>query len=160
MPIIVASSNVFRRELSSYLLIEAGYTVYEASDSVALAQYLDDVEPELVILDHWLNGTTEADPVQQVRQCCGAPILALTTRAIDSAGTVPFATPTDDLLIWPYQSDELLSRVASLHRRRHSASRREQQRSLPFGEPTSIPGTRIEASNRLQHVEPARPDFD
>jgi DNA-binding response OmpR family regulator len=160
MPIIVASSNVFRRELSSYLLIEAGYTVYEASDSASLGQYLEAIEPELVILDHWLNGTAEADPVQNVRQRCGAPILALTTRAFDTVGTVPFTTPTDDLLVWPYQSDELLSRVASLHRRRHSATSRDQQRPLPFGEHASIAGTRIEATNRLQHAEPARPDFD
>jgi two-component system, OmpR family, response regulator len=160
MPIIVASSNVFRRELSSYLLIEAGYTVYEASDSTTLIECLDDVEPELVILDHWLNGAVEADPVQQVRQTCSAPILALTTRAFDAAGSVPFATPTDDLLIWPYQSDELLSRVASLHRHRHSAPRRDQQRPWSFSDHADIPGTRIEATNRLQYAEPARPDFD
>ncbi|MCG8351128.1 MAG: hypothetical protein MI924_25440, partial [Chloroflexales bacterium] len=51
MPIIVASNNVFRRELSSYILTEAGYTVYEAHNDTVLMNYLQYVQPALVLFD-------------------------------------------------------------------------------------------------------------
>lgn len=51
MNIIVASNHLFCRELSSYLLDQAGYTVYEASDSTALLDILCQIPIHLVLLD-------------------------------------------------------------------------------------------------------------
>lgn len=117
MPIIIASSNVFRRELSTFILGEAGYKVYEASDSATLLSLIEDINPSLVILDHWFGGLEASNLAQSIRRRTQVPILTLITRAVLAGdGTLLQGSP-GEYLIWPYQSDELLSRVVALCRR-------------------------------------------
>jgi DNA-binding response OmpR family regulator len=110
MEIIVASSNLFRRELSSFILSEAGYTVHEATDSTTLFRCLQVLRPDLIVLDTRLGGMHTSDIARYVRQHGqGVPIVLLTnttTRSEFEAG--------DGLLTWPYQAEELLSRVRGL----------------------------------------------
>jgi DNA-binding response OmpR family regulator len=110
MDIIVASSNLFRRELSSFILSEAGYTVHEVSTRKALVRSLDQLQPALILLDNDMNGNGEKDLVQDIRQRAGSvPLMLLTI------GSVSFAAHTfDDYLKWPYQAEDLLVRVQKL----------------------------------------------
>jgi two-component system OmpR family response regulator len=120
MDIIVAISNVFRRELSSFILSEAGYTVYEASDSTMLLDYLHCTHPQLVLLDAQFVGADSAELTRQIRQDQAVPIMVLTKRSSLSECSRPMFE-SDDYLDWPYQAEELLSQVdALLHRNSNS----------------------------------------
>lgn len=123
MEIIVASGHLFRRELSSFILSEAGYTVLEASDRTALLQYLERRCPDLLVLDVQLRGLNSQDlehSIQQREQ--NIPIILLTTQrhtngngkselAVDVQIDAPSAP--GDYITWPYQAEDLLSHVAN-----------------------------------------------
>jgi DNA-binding response OmpR family regulator len=113
MEIIVAISNVLRRELSSFLLSEAGYTVYEASDRSMLLRFLDKTHPAMILLDAHLNGEDCTELVQHIRQMYPIPIMLLTRdAALCSCSSLPL--PGDDCLDWPFQADDLLAHVGAL----------------------------------------------
>jgi DNA-binding response OmpR family regulator len=111
--IIVASSNLFRLELSAYLLSEAGYIVHEARDAEALLHELEHSVPSLIVLDKQLDGSQPA-LLDKLLQRAGARVLVI--------GDV---RPTDlqalqarggDTIGWPYQNEDLLARAAALQR--------------------------------------------
>lgn len=124
MNIIVASSNIFRRELSCFILSEEGYIVHEASDSAALLQYLGSVQPDLVLLDTRLGGMRYEDAVRTIRQYdTSVPIMILTASSSLLDTSAPGTMPGDALLTWPYQADDLLAHVQMLVRRLPSPTR-------------------------------------
>lgn len=128
MDIIVASSNLFRRELSSFLLSEAGYTVHEVSTRKALVRSLEQLQPALILLDNDMNGNGEKDLVQDIRQRAGrVPLMLLTI------GSVSLAAHTfDDYLKWPYQAEDLVAQVQKLLCRfTHSSAPTVHQASVP-----------------------------
>lgn len=123
MRIIVASSNVFHRELSSFILSEAGYTIYECSDGATFLQYVNQVQPDMVLLDTRLSGGDTLDFARQARQQSGVPIMFLTNSSFTGALQTLFACG-DDYLVWPYQPEDLLAHVDALlhHRPVHVAA--------------------------------------
>jgi DNA-binding response OmpR family regulator len=124
MNIIVASSNIFRRELSCFILSEEGYTIHEANDSAALLQYLDSVQPDLILLDTRLGGMSYEDAVRYIRKHeTRVPIMILTASSslLDTSG--PGNIVGDALLTWPYQADDLVARVHTLVRGFSGANR-------------------------------------
>jgi DNA-binding response OmpR family regulator len=124
MNIIVASSNIFRRELSCFILSEEGYVVHEASDSDALLQYLDSVQPDLVLLDTRLGGMRYEDAVRYIRQHnTSVPIMILTARTALYDTHTPSTIVGDALLTWPYQADDLVAHVHTLVRGFSSSAR-------------------------------------
>ena len=115
MPIIVASNNVFRRELSSYILSEAGYTVYEAHNDAVLLSYLDHVQPALVLFDIVLAEANNFDLIYQIRQLRSVPILFIAKEAMLTKAHALVDNKADYVLSWPYQAEDLLARVRVLH---------------------------------------------
>lgn len=113
MQIIVASSNVFHRELSSFILSEAGYSVHEFSDSTTLLEQIAQIQPDLVLLDVRLEGPSSLDVAQQIRQRTAAPIMFLTNGTL----SIPIQVLNnygDAHITWPYQPDDLLAHVHAL----------------------------------------------
>lgn len=112
MHIVVASANIFRRELSSYVLSEAGYTLSEVTSITSLMHSLRNHKLALIVLDTQL----EPDPALlygAVRRLSSAPILWLGDHgliwSLISADSQPSAA-----LAWPYRADELTQQVATL----------------------------------------------
>jgi DNA-binding response OmpR family regulator len=123
MDIIVASSNLFRRELSSFILSEAGYTVHEVSDIAALKQSLDHVRPAMILLDMRLGSTSSEEITRYIRQRDNKVLILVLTNKSSLLGSVSLATHIGDAhLDWPYQADDLLARVRHLLRRFSSTS--------------------------------------
>lgn len=111
MHVIVASSNVFRRELTSYLLSEAGYIVHEARDGAALQACLQSVQPVLLLLDGWLVGSESVDLDRLLQQIRPTPVLAMVSDSAVRGTGRWLQLYSDDLLHWPYQPEELMERV-------------------------------------------------
>lgn len=119
MHIIVASSNVFYRELSSFILSEAGYAVHECHDAEAILRCITQFEPDMVLLDARLAETSSSEVMGCLRQHTGVPIMLIISAA--SKGTLQaLAAWGDDQVAWPYQPEDLLDHVqALLHRPSH-----------------------------------------
>lgn len=107
MQIIVATKNIFRRELTSYTLIEAGHDVREISEHAQLAQYVVREQPALIIADATIAGLDTF--LQIVRQQSMVPVLWLGRD--DAPRNVGSGV---GYLDWPYRPDELLSAVIRL----------------------------------------------
>lgn len=112
MQIVVASGNIFRRELSIFVLSEAGYKVGEAHDAAALLELLAGAQPLLLVVDALLGRANLGELYRQVRERSQAPLLWIASDATD-APALP-DSPRDDWVIWPYNPDDLLRRIASL----------------------------------------------
>lgn len=112
MRITVGSSNIFRRELTSFTLTEAGYAVAETSDLPALLESLADTPPLVIVVDAQL-GREAGRVLEAVRLRSQAPILWIAEAALARSLVLVDARPAD-ALPWPYPADELLARVALL----------------------------------------------
>jgi DNA-binding response OmpR family regulator len=109
--IIIASSNLFRLELSAYLLSEAGYAVIEAESPEALLRAVDDAPPSLIVFDSQLDG---GDPslLHTLLQRAVAPVLVL--GEVHAADLPALQAGGGDSIGWPYQNDDLVARAAVL----------------------------------------------
>ena len=112
MGIIVASSNLFRLELSAYLLTEAGYTVHEVHSADALLHAIEGGSPSLIVLDSRLDNTGARSLLGALLQRASAPVLVL-------GGLQPTELQTlrdrgGDAIGWPYQNDDLVARAQAL----------------------------------------------
>jgi DNA-binding response OmpR family regulator len=111
MDIIVASNNLFRRELSSYVLSEASYQVHEASTTSNLLEVLHEQPAALILLDSGLDQALSL-LIDRIRELSNAPILWLHNKSGDHETAVALAE--DGALHWPYNPNELVRRVHGL----------------------------------------------
>lgn len=112
MLIVVASGNIFRRELSSYILGEAGYEICEARTVEGLLSHLRARRPDLLLIDLQLEAGDPVAIVRAVRHVSAAPIIWIT----DQLG--PRQPPRAEqgqagLISWPFRGDELAAAVAA-----------------------------------------------
>jgi hypothetical protein len=106
MAIIVASNNIFRRELTSYTLIEAGYVVREVTSLRDLKLLLQQHASTLLIADSSIGQPAEI--AQALDQVIVAPLIWIGRYE---------QNPAPELaawLDWPYQPNELLDLVTLL----------------------------------------------
>jgi DNA-binding response OmpR family regulator len=109
MQIIVASRNIFRRELSSYVLSEARYLVHEVASIGELVAQLGQVNPLLLVIDIGL-GENVTDLLRQVCAPSAVPILWLRS---DPDAPLPLQSDAH-VLDWPFRHDELIQRVGRI----------------------------------------------
>ncbi len=112
MHIIVASSNVFYRELSSFILSEAGYAVHECQDAEAILHCIAQYQPDMVLLDARLAETSNSELIGCIRQHTGMPVMLIINAASKSTLKVP--AWGDAQVAWPYQPEDLLDHVHAL----------------------------------------------
>jgi DNA-binding response OmpR family regulator len=125
MCIVVASNNIFRRELTSYTLIEAGHTVREVHTLEQLQHVLERETPIVIVVD-----TTIAEPdvvSAVVRRYTTAPLLWLGRPVITYSNGNALA-----YVNWPYRSDELLASIMRLGERSVAAA----SPSMALNQPT------------------------
>lgn len=108
--IIVASTNIFRRELASYLLAEAGYRVGEARDLPALLTLSEATEVRAVVVDVQLEAVELPAIRHAIRGVSAVPILWLIEP--DQAATI--APAGSELAASPYAPGELVARLERL----------------------------------------------
>jgi DNA-binding response OmpR family regulator len=114
MHIVVASANIFRRELSVYVLGEAGHQVSEAYDIVGLLASLRHQAPDLLIIDTVIPGGDIPDLLPRLRALGPPPILWLAHSGRDAAAHLAMEGWPHDVIPWPYHPDELIRRVERL----------------------------------------------
>lgn len=119
MLIVVASGNIFRRELTSYILSEAGYAVSEARDVPSLLATLGDSAPQAMIVDAQIQGDSPAAALPAIRQRSDVPLLWLA--APEQAPPAAADRRPSDQLAWPYRPESLLERLAALLARAEAA---------------------------------------
>jgi two-component system response regulator MprA len=107
-----AIADALRRSLRN-----EGYEVSTAAEGEALGAAAD-FNPDLVVLDLGPAGMDGLEVCRRLRAAGDVPILILTARAEAGDRVAGLDSGADDLLMKPFESDELLARMRALLRRR------------------------------------------
>jgi two-component system phosphate regulon response regulator PhoB len=119
--ILVVEDEPAIRELLKVNLEDAGYEVREAEDAEAARSALNEVLPDLLLLDWMLPGQSGLALARQLRgtmRTRDLPIIMLTARSDEADKVAGLEAWVDDYVTKPFSPRELKARIKSVLRRR------------------------------------------
>lgn len=115
--ILVVDDEEPIRKIVSYALTEAGFEVHLAQDGPGAEFLLEQVRPDLVILDVMLPGKSGLDIAKDLRSKSDVPIIMLSARGDEVDRILGLEFGADDYVTKPFSPRELVSRVKAILRR-------------------------------------------
>ena len=115
--VVVADDDADIRDLVTFKLGSAGYTVVPAAVGDEALQLINEHRPELAVLDVMMPGQSGLDVLRSIRAdeaLAGTRVILLTARARDVDVDAGFSTGADDYLTKPFSPRELVHRVTTL----------------------------------------------
>jgi two-component system phosphate regulon response regulator PhoB len=119
--ILVVEDEPAIQELISYGLRQAGHETFCAGDAEQAMKIVNDVLPDLVLLDWMLPGMSGiefAKMLRQVPRTKNIPIIMLTARTEESDKVSGLEVGADDYITKPFSPRELVARIKAVLRRR------------------------------------------
>lgn len=119
--ILVVEDEPAIQELISYGLRQAGHKTFCAGDAEQAMKIVNDVLPDLVLLDWMLPGMSGiefAKMLRQVPRTKNIPIIMLTARTEESDKVSGLEVGADDYITKPFSPRELVARIKAVLRRR------------------------------------------
>jgi two-component system phosphate regulon response regulator OmpR len=120
--LLVVDDDSRLRDLLSRFLQREGYRVSTAKDAADARAKLDGLTFDLLILDVMMPGESGLDLARFVRENSQVPILMLTAQAETEHRINGLEVGADDYMAKPYDTRELLLRVASILKRAQPAA--------------------------------------
>jgi two-component system response regulator ResD len=137
-----------QRKLIQETLEREGYEVHLAASGEEGVQMLDDLRPDLVLLDLMLPGMDGLAACRQIRSVTTAPIIMVTAKGDEVDKVIGLELGADDYLAKPFGLRELVARVRAMLRRMgvlEQAGLAQQRLNLP--------GLQIDVPARAVHVQ-------
>ena len=119
--ILIVEDEPAIQELISYNLRNTGFIVACAGSAEQAKIMVNDVLPDLILLDWMLPGTNGIDFARYLRQGArtkAIPIIMLTARVDESDKVSGLEVGADDYVIKPFSPRELVARIKAVLRRR------------------------------------------
>jgi two-component system phosphate regulon response regulator PhoB len=119
--ILVVEDEPAIQELISYSLRQARHEVFCAKSAEQGLEIINNVLPDLVLLDWMLPGTSGVEFARMLRRSArtkSIPIIMLTARAEESDKVAGLEIGADDYITKPFSPRELLARIKAVLRRR------------------------------------------
>lgn len=114
--LIVDDDLSVQRELK-LLLENAGYHADAAEDFAGIPEYVQKVQPDLILLDVALPDTDGITLCSKIRMISDIPIIFITSQSSSSAELECMMTGGDDFIEKPYRPAVLLAHIAAILRR-------------------------------------------
>lgn len=127
--VIIDDDLSVQRELK-LLLENAGYHTDVAEDFANIPEYVQKVQPDLLLLDVALPGADGITLCSKIRMISDVPIIFITSQSSSSAELECMMTGGDDFIEKPYRPAVLLAHIAAILRR---VSGKSQNKVLVFG---------------------------
>jgi len=118
-------------EVVSLYMRRAGFQVRLADDGLSAIASLEEVLPDLMILDLMLPGVDGLALTRWLRERSDVPIIILTARRHEADRLAGFELGADDYVVKPFSPQELVSRVKAVLRRSRPIER-ENETTLIF----------------------------
>jgi DNA-binding response OmpR family regulator len=131
--LVVDDEPTVREVVVSYLRRD-GHDVSEAADGTTAMRLLDEVPPDLVVLDMMLPGVNGLDILRRVRATSDVPVIMLTARAEEADRVAGLELGADDYVVKPFSPRELAARVNGVLRRSASRAVSTVATVLEFGD--------------------------
>jgi two-component system KDP operon response regulator KdpE len=129
--LVVDDERQIRRALKD-ALVDEGYTVVTAETGEEAVRGVEEIAPDLVLLDLALPGMSGLEVCRALRVGYRAPIVVLSVRSTERDKVAALDLGADDYLTKPFGMDELLARVRAHLRRWHD--RPEVPREIRVGD--------------------------
>ncbi len=107
-------------DLLKHHFTAAGYTVISTADGDEALILIDEIKPDLVLLDWMIEGTSGLEVCRRLRkspQTARLPVIMLTARGDEEDRVRGLETGADDFVAKPFSPKELVARANALLRR-------------------------------------------
>jgi DNA-binding response OmpR family regulator len=115
--ILVVDDEATIREVVRRYLERDGFEVLEAGDGEAALSAIEDMEPDLIILDLMLPGQDGLTLTRRLREYSTVPVIMLTAKGSVEDRIEGLELGADDYVVKPFDPKELASRVRAVLRR-------------------------------------------
>lgn len=119
-PIIIVEDESPIRDMLRFSLEKEGYSLLEAENYYELQTLLQQVKPQLILLDWMLPGVNGLEIIKQLRsqeRTKAIPIIMLTARAEENNKVMGLEEGADDYIVKPFSPRELIARIQAVLRR-------------------------------------------
>ncbi|MDN3681178.1 response regulator [Vibrio tapetis subsp. quintayensis] len=130
--VIVEDDDKLREMLADYFQTQ-GFDVATTGDGMAAPALIEEVRPDLVLLDLMLPGLDGLTICRQIRTWFTGKVLMLTASDDDFDHVAALETGTDDFVTKPIKPRVLLARIRMLLRRTTAAEVASSNGQLQFG---------------------------
>jgi two-component system response regulator BaeR len=120
--ILVIEDEVKIAELIEKYLYLEGYKTSLIHDGNCALDAVNELNPDLIILDIMLPGTNGIELCSKIRQYSDVPIIMLTARVEEIDHLIGFDVGADDYVTKPFKPKELMARVKAILKRRRMPS--------------------------------------
>lgn len=114
--LIVEDEPQLAEVLEAYAQQE-GYRTERAADGSSAISMYRSVQPDLVLLDIMLPGSSGLDVLKTIRAQANTPVIMVTARAEESDQIVGLELGADDYVVKPFRPRELMARIRAVLRR-------------------------------------------
>ena len=122
--ILIVDDEPAQLELLRYNLEKAGFTTAHADNGRAAIDLVEDMNPDLVVLDWMMPEASGIDVCRELRARSGTrflPIIILSARGEEGDRALGLDSGADDYICKPFSPRELVARVKALLRRARPA---------------------------------------
>ena len=118
--ILIADDEPNQLELLAFNLTKAGYMVYRATDGRNAMEMVEELVPDLVILDWMMPELSGVDVCKMIRNSQSlkhTPVIMLSAKGEEGDKTFGLDVGADDYVTKPFSPRELIARIKALLRR-------------------------------------------
>ena len=149
-------------DIVKFNLTKEGYEVFTAFDGEEAVEMVDEVNPDLIILDLMLPKKDGLEVCRDVRKKYDTPIIMVTAKDSEIDKVLGLELGADDYVTKPFSNRELVARVkANLRRHDNTTSKTEeiQNNELTIGALTIHPDAYV-VSKRGETIELTHREFE
>lgn len=151
-------------DILEFNLKKEGFDVYCAYDGNDALEKVEEIQPDLILLDIMLPGRDGMEVCREVRKKYDTPIIMLTAKDSEIDKVLGLELGADDYVTKPFSTRELLARVkANLRRQQSVASQssedEEDTKEIAVGSLVIHPDAYI-ASKRGEKIELTHREFE
>lgn len=160
--ILIIDDDLKLRELIAEYLKEYGFEIFHHEDGNGVLQKIDDVRPELILLDVMLPVKDGIEILREIRGSLSIPVIMLTAKGDDTDRIVGLELGADDYIPKPFNPRELLARIKAVLRRYGTESETQSHQNtgqkVTAGELILDPSS-MKLEYRKKGVELSRTEF-
>ncbi|EAF1297042.1 response regulator transcription factor [Listeria monocytogenes] len=150
-------------DIVKFNLNKEGFDVYCAYDGDEALELVEEVQPDLILLDIMLPGRDGIEVCREVRKKYDMPIIMVTAKDSEIDKVIGLELGADDYVTKPFSNRELIARVKA-NLRRHSqvssnATEEEENSELEIGSLIIHPDAYV-ASKRGETIELTHREFE
>ncbi|HFQ6044280.1 TPA: response regulator YycF [Listeria monocytogenes] len=150
-------------DIVKFNLNKEGFDVYCAYDGDETLELVEEVQPDLILLDIMLPGRDGIEVCREVRKKYDMPIIMVTAKDSEIDKVIGLELGADDYVTKPFSNRELIARVKA-NLRRHSqvssnAAEEEENSELEIGSLIIHPDAYV-ASKRGETIELTHREFE